>query len=109
MARVERGNVVLTIPDSDIKRYMDMGYNVIDEKGKVIQACVPTDLGTLRQAFVNQTEKIKQYEEKIRQLERKIESLQTPEGAETKDSGSDGNESDTDQPEKKARVRKSKE
>ncbi len=106
MARVERGNVVLTVPDSDIKRYMDMGYNVTDEKGKVIKACVPTDLGELRQAFAHQTEQIKQYEEKIKQLEEQINRLQAPEGTESKDNGTGENKSDTEQPEKKRKSAK---
>lgn len=71
MARVERGNVVLDIKDTEVQRYLDLGYNVVDEKGKVIKACVPTDLATLRKAYIEHTAKIAELEATIKSLQTK--------------------------------------
>ena len=35
--KVKRGNKILRIKASDKKRYLDLGYDVIDERGKVVE------------------------------------------------------------------------
>lgn len=68
MITVQRGNVVLQVADESVDKYMGLGYNVIDEQGKVIKACIPTDLGTLQKHFVESTAKIAELEAEIAQL-----------------------------------------
>ena len=68
LVKVERANVVLRVPKDAVSRYMDQGFNVVDNDGNVIQASVPRDLGTLQLAYVQHTEKIKQLEAEIESL-----------------------------------------
>lgn len=65
---VQRANAILQVPEEWVDRYIDQGYNVIDEYGNVIQASIPKDLGTLQKAYVEHTQKIKELEEIIEQL-----------------------------------------
>ena len=71
MAQVRRANVVLTVKDSEINNYLDMGYDVIDEYGRVEKAAIPTDLATLRKAYQDQSASIARLEaenERLRKL-----------------------------------------
>ena len=45
LVQVERGNVVLRVPDYDVQRYIDQGYNLIDDKGNVYIWSSQEDLG----------------------------------------------------------------
>jgi len=51
MAKVRRANVVLTIKEEQVQRYVDQGYDVINENGDVIKKSVPKDIGTLTKAY----------------------------------------------------------
>lgn len=62
MAIVERGNVVLRISDEDTERYVNMGYDLVDEKGNIIQQSVPKSITTLQKMYKEHIEKIKQLE-----------------------------------------------
>lgn len=66
--QVERGNVVLQVPEDDVQRYLDSGYNLIDADGNLIKASVPRNLGTLQKAFVEHTNKIAELEKEIAEL-----------------------------------------
>ena len=75
---VRRANVVLNISESQLGYYMSQGYDVIDETGKVIQASVPTDVGTLQKAYFDHVNEIEAMKEEIEALKTEIESLKTP-------------------------------
>lgn len=73
MALVQRGNVYLTIPEDDIKKYMAKGYNVIDEKtGKVIRQSIPTELGDLQKAYSEHVEIIKNLTAEVERLKAEL-------------------------------------
>ena len=74
---VKRANVVLEVSESQLDYYMSQGYDVIDEQGNVIKASVPTDLGTLQKAFVENAETIAEQRVEIEQLKTEIEQLKT--------------------------------
>lgn len=65
---VQRANVVLSINPQQLDYYMSQGYDVINEKGEVVQASVPRDLGTLQKAFLEHTAKIEELEAEIKKL-----------------------------------------
>jgi hypothetical protein len=65
LVQVERGNVILRVPEYDVQRYIDQGYDLLDDSGKVIRASVPKDLGTLQLAYI-------QHEKKIAELEKEL-------------------------------------
>lgn len=46
--RVRRGNVVLSVPVIDKDNYLAKGFDVLDEKGAVVQECIPNDVPTLQ-------------------------------------------------------------
>lgn len=52
MPRVESKNVIMTVKDNEVDRYLDMGYNLIDEKGNIIKESVPRDLGKLQRLLL---------------------------------------------------------
>jgi len=79
LLRVERGNVVLRVPDYDVQRFIDQGYNLVDEKGNVIQASVPRDLGTLQKMYTEHIEEIKQLKAEIEELQSKLAEKETEE------------------------------
>ena len=57
MVRVERGNVVLDIDKHEVDHYLTLGFNVIDDMGRIVRAAVPTSLGKLQAEYVaNQIE-----------------------------------------------------
>ena len=48
MALVQKLNVVLTIDDELIDTYLNKGYNIIDESGRVIKEAMPDDPNQLK-------------------------------------------------------------
>lgn len=71
MAKVRRANVVLKIKDEQVQRYLDSGYELINEEtGEVVASPVPSDLATLRRYYVEHTDKIKMLEARIAELEK---------------------------------------
>lgn len=70
MTMVQRANVVLEVPDNEIEKYLNQGYNVLNPDGTVAQSAVPRDITTLQRAFVDNSNTIKA-------LKAEIENLQT--------------------------------
>lgn len=66
LVEVERGNVILKIPEQEIDRYLDQGYNLIDENGNVIKTSLPRDVGSLQLAYI-------QHEKEIAELKAELE------------------------------------
>lgn len=78
MAHVMNGNVFLTIPDSEIDRYMAKGFNIVDENGRVLEHALPNTVGDLQLM-------VKKLEAKIAELEEYIASLEIVEEDEVED------------------------
>lgn len=77
MVRIERGNVVLDVKEDAVDHYMALGYNVVDEQGRIIKTAIPTNLGTLQAAFINSEAKIADLEAKVKELEAENKSLKS--------------------------------
>lgn len=67
--RVERGNVVLHVYEEEKRHYLQMGYNVTDEFGNILEESVPNDLGTLQRFYVDGKKKISDLEARVAELE----------------------------------------
>ena len=67
--RVERGNVVLHVFEEEKRHYLQMGYNVTDENGNILEESVPRDIGTLQRFYVDGKKKIAELEAKVKELE----------------------------------------
>ena len=68
MVRVERGNVQLDIKEDVVDHYLALGYNVIDEQGRIVKAAIPTQLGALQVAYVESEAKIADLKAEIEKL-----------------------------------------
>ena len=68
MARVQRGNVVLNVEDFEVRRYLELGYNLTDISGKVLKEAIPHDFSTLQKCYLEQTAKISELEDVIAKL-----------------------------------------
>lgn len=75
MVRVKKANVVLSIKDEEVKRYLNMGYSVIDESGEVVMEAIPTDLHTLQQAYRDNKIQIANLERGIADLRKELEKI----------------------------------
>lgn len=78
MARVRRANVVLEVKDDQLERFVDMGYDVIDDAGRVIQKSVPTDIGTLTKAYMEHEAEIEKLKAELAELKAKLEKTTKP-------------------------------
>lgn len=68
MALVQKLNVVLTVEDDLINTYLNKGYNIIDEYGRVIQEAMPDDPNQLKLM-------VAKYKKENEELKAKIEEL----------------------------------
>lgn len=41
MVKIQRANTVLDIEDEDVERYVNLGYNVIDNRGNILREAIP--------------------------------------------------------------------
>ena len=78
MVKVERGNVVLNVKDDVVDHYLALGYNVVDEQGRIIKTAIPTSLGALQAAYVANQAKIADLEAEIEKLKAEKESKPKP-------------------------------
>lgn len=78
MARIQRYNVVLDVDDSEVGYYTNLGYNVIDMKGNVIQKAKSTDVHTLQQEISDYEKKVAELNSEITRLNKVIEELKKP-------------------------------
>lgn len=71
MAQVRRANVILEVKDEQVQYYLNKGYDVVDTAGNIVQKCVPRDVQTLQQAFVEHERIIAELQEQIKVLSQK--------------------------------------
>ena len=78
MAKIQRYNVVLDVEDSEVDYYINLGYNLLDDKGAVVKAAMPTDVHTLQSELIKANAKIADLENTIKTL--KSSKTQTQKG-----------------------------
>ena len=72
MATIRRANVILTVKDDQLDRYLDSGFSQIDEQtGDVIREAtgVPQDLTSLKDAYVNHKREIAELRARLAKYE----------------------------------------
>ena len=84
MARVERGNVVLNVEDDAVQHYLNLGYNLTDNYGNVLQRSIPTNLGELQAAYIKHTTRIAELEDTVAKLTADLTAKATPKKKQTK-------------------------
>ena len=75
MVNVRRANVLLTIPEDDLNKYMSQGYSLVDGRGNIIKESIPNDLVQLQKAYTEHTEIIKQKDSEIADLRAQLKEL----------------------------------
>ena len=75
MTRIERGNVVLDVQDEEVEHYLLLGFNVTDSQGRIIKTSIPTNLGALQAAFVENQAIIADLRNTIAELTEEVERL----------------------------------
>ena len=87
MALIQKANVVLEILDSEVPRHLELGYNLIDEKGNVVEEGRPQDFESYKRAYFAQKEEIQKLQTQIEELQKQIKAKPV-EGKRTKNSES---------------------
>ena len=77
MIYAEQGNRIKVIQETEIQRYVEKGYTITDGRGTVIRETVPTDMATLRLAYVDHQKEIKELKERIAELEQALTQAQS--------------------------------
>lgn len=77
MIYAEQGNRVKVIQETEIQRYVEKGYTITDGMGTVIRETVPTDMASLRLAYVDHQKEIKELKERIAELESALVEAQS--------------------------------
>lgn len=86
MVTVQRYNVILTIEDDALAKYMAMGYNQIDPiTGEIINEAIPTDVQVLQVAYKQHKEKIAELEDEIAKLKKKLKKQEKAEAEPVKE------------------------
>lgn len=101
---VRRANVLLTVPDYQKGEYLAKGFDVVDNKGKVLEeATMTNDVGTLQKKLGQAHERIKQLEAEVARLNTELDEM----AAEETDAGAGEQEGLVDPPAKKSSKKKS--
>lgn len=79
MAYIQRANVILEVDDSQVGYYTNLGYNLIDAKGNIIQKAKSNDVHTLQQELDNAEKKIAELNAEISRLSTVIINMQKSE------------------------------
>ena len=77
MAWVQRANVVLEVKEDAVERMLDMGYDLIDEYGNVLQPTSFIDPARLQSLYKERCAEVEQLKARIVELEAKLNSHKT--------------------------------
>ena len=68
MAKIRRANVTLDVDDTQVEYYLNLGYNLIDDKGNILKRSMSNDVNTLQHELTEALKKISQLEKQIAEL-----------------------------------------
>lgn len=85
MAYVRRANVVLDVKESEVQRFVDMGYDLLDDNGFVVSKSVPNDTAALRKAFMDHEAEISKLNAIIDGLKAELEEAKASKAEPKKD------------------------
>ncbi|MBP5710554.1 MAG: hypothetical protein J6W84_06215 [Bacteroidales bacterium] len=75
MIIVRRGNVRLRVHEQDKQYYKDQGYDILDDKGKVIEKALPKDTGQLTKMYLEARAEVDKYKQQLDDLKKEIKKL----------------------------------
>ena len=77
MIYAQKGNKLRQIAEADIQTYVEQGYEIVDGQGTVLKETVPTDLPTLRNAYIKHKDEIKALNARLSALTAELNSLKS--------------------------------
>ena len=106
--KVRRGGTILHISKNLVDRYMAKGFDVVDDKGNIVQASVPNDVTTLKLAYETHIAQIKKLETELSEARQEIEKLKAEPVKQSKLFGTEDVEPVTEEPVEKKTGKRSK-
>ena len=76
--KVRRGNGSLFVSEDEKQRYLDMGYNVITEGGKVVEKSTAKDVVTLRERCDELEAENATLKKQLNDVKKKLDELAKP-------------------------------
>ena len=77
MIYAERGNRVKQISETDIQKYVEQGYKIVDDRGTLVMDTIPMDTATLKKAYKEHVEEIKSLKAQIDLLTAQLASAKS--------------------------------
>ena len=74
MVYATRGNRVIQIEEYNIPKYVEQGYNIINNNGAVLQGAVPTDVQVLKKSYSQHIKEIEGLKAEIASLKAELEN-----------------------------------
>lgn len=75
MLYAKKANRIHRIEEHQIKQFVEQGYDIIDETGRVLEESVPTDPVLLKTSYSEQSARIKELQAENKALRDEIKSL----------------------------------
>lgn len=75
MATVQRANVILTVEDAVVDKYLAKGYKQIDKFGNIVKESYLNDVASIKEAYLKAQDEIKQLKETNSKLKAQIAKL----------------------------------
>ena len=70
MIYARKGNHISRIEEPQIQNLVEQGYDIVDENGTVLHRAVPTDLATLKGAYIKHMKQIEELEKEVESLKK---------------------------------------
>jgi len=77
MVLVQKANRVISISELDVETYINQGYNVVDENGKVLKKSAPTNIDELKAELDAQKVLVIELENENKKLKDEIKKLKS--------------------------------
>lgn len=74
MVTVKRANVVLTVLEEEVPKYLEKGFSVLDGNGNVVKAGAPKDIGALQTLLQERDSEIANLKKEIEILKAEVRS-----------------------------------
>ena len=76
---VRRANVILDVSEDEAERYLDEGYDILDEKGNVVERSIPRDIPSLQAQLQDARKEVDKLKEQVKELKERLKKATKPE------------------------------
>lgn len=75
MAKVRKANVLLTVNEDEVSKYLCKGFDLVGDDGKILKESTPVDLGQYQRAYSEQKTLLEEKDKEIAKLKAEIQKL----------------------------------